>query len=123
VDENQEAIWQAVNEIYAGFLARDTERIDRRIDPDATIWDSDEPDLVRGRAELDALRRRRPPGPLPSELRAEDPVIDVWGDVALVRHVLTVVEDGRSTRIRNTSVWRRTADGWRAVHNHEDVLA
>lgn len=122
MDETQEEIWRAVNEIYAGFLAGDKERIDRHIDPDATIWDSDEPDLVRGRAELDALRRRRPLGTRPSELRAEDPVIDVWGDVALVRHVLTVVQDDRSARIRNTSVWRRTADGWRAVHNHEDLL-
>jgi ketosteroid isomerase-like protein len=123
MDETQETIWRAMNEIYAGFLARDRERVDRHIDPDATIWDSDEPALVHGRAELDALRDRRPPGPLPTDVRAEDPVIDVWGDVALLRHVLTVVDGDRTLRIRNTSVWRVHDGRWRVVHNHEDVLS
>jgi len=112
----------ALNEIYAGFVAGDLSRVDRHIDPAATIWDSAEPGLIRGRGELDALRRRRPPGPPPAEVGVEEPVIDVWGDVALVRHLLTVVQDGKTTRIRNTSVWRRRGDAWLVVHNHEDVL-
>lgn len=122
MDDDQEAIWAALNEIYAGFLAGDPARTDRNIDPAATIWDSAEPDLIRGKDELDALRGRRPPSTPPDELAATDPVIDVWGDVALVRHLLTVVEDGKTTRIRNTSVWRRRGDTWLVVHNHEDVL-
>jgi ketosteroid isomerase-like protein len=24
--------------------------------------------------------------------------------------------------VRNTGVWRRTGDGWRLAHNHEDLL-
>ena len=122
MDHDQETIWAAVNEIYAGFLAGDRARIDRNIDPAATIWDSAEPDLVRGKDELNALRNRRPPSAPPDELTATDPVIDVWGDTALVRHVLTAVDDGKTIRIRNTSVWRRRGDAWLAVHNHEDVL-
>jgi ketosteroid isomerase-like protein len=122
VDETRETIWRAMNEIYAGFLARDRDRVDRHIDPDATIWDSEEPTLLRGRAELDALRDRRPPGSLPGDLRAQDPVIDVWGDVALLRHILIVVDGESVVRIRNTSVWRRRDGDWRVVHNHEDVL-
>ena len=36
-------------------------------------------------------------------------MIDVFGDVALVRHLLTVVyPDGREQRLRNTGVWRRS---------------
>jgi ketosteroid isomerase-like protein len=122
VDDDQETIWAAMNEIYAGFLTGDPDRTDRHIDPDATIWDSAEPDLIRGRDELEALRGRRPPSTPPDELAASDPVIDVWGDVALVRHLLTVVEGGQTTRIRNTSVWRRRQGSWLVVHNHEDVL-
>jgi ketosteroid isomerase-like protein len=53
-------------------------------------------------------------------------VIDVFGDVALVRHVLLVTfppESGEpSQRIRNTSVWRKLDAGWLCVHNHEDVV-
>ena len=122
MDDEQETIWAALNETYAGFLANDPARTDRHIDPAATIWDSAEPDLIRGKDELDALRGRRPPSKPPDELAATDPVIDVWGDVALVRHILTVVENGKTTLIRNTSVWRRKGDTWLVVHNHEDVL-
>ena len=120
--DDERAIWAALNEIYAGFLAGDRARTDRSIDPTATIWDSEEPGLVRGKDELDAVRNRRPPSAPPEELVASDPVIDVFGDVAVVRHLLTVVADGRTTRIRNTSVWRRRDGAWLVVHNHEDVL-
>jgi hypothetical protein len=120
---DQEAIWAALNEVYAGFLAGDSARTDRHIDPEATLWDSAEPDLIRGKTELDALRGRRPPSPPPNQLAASDPVIDVWGDIALVRHLLTVVQEGQTTRVRNTSVWRRRGNAWLVVHNHEDVLA
>lgn len=122
MNDDGRAIWAALNEIYDGFLAGDAARTDRSIDSSATIWDSAEPCLVRGKDELDALRNRRPLSAPPDELVASDPVIDVWGDVALVRHLLTVVENGRTTRIRNTSVWRRRDGAWLVVHNHEDVL-
>jgi ketosteroid isomerase-like protein len=53
-------------------------------------------------------------------------VIDVFGDIGLVRHVLVASfppESGQpELRIRNTSVWRRSGDRWLCLHNHEDVL-
>jgi len=122
MNEAQETIWAALNDVYAGVLAGDPSQGDRHIDPTATLWDSAEADLIRGKAGLDALRSRRPPTAPPAALEPEDPVIDVWGDVALVRHLLTVVVDGRAARIRNTSVWRRKEGAWLLVHNHEDML-
>ena len=51
-------------------------------------------------------------------------MIDVFGDTALVRHVLLAHFDGAPTeRIRNTSVWRKVDGRWLCVHNHEDVVA
>ena len=122
-----ERVWAAVNAIYEGFLANDREAIDRNISPDATMWDSAHAPLVRGKAELDAVRDARPPGgPRPASLRATDPVIDVFGEVALVRHVLVAAfppESGQpEQRIRNTSVWQRSDGRWLCVHNHEDLL-
>lgn len=119
-----EAVWEAVTAIYDGFLAGDRAAIDARISPDATMWDAFHEPLIRGRAELDAVRDARPAtGPKPNELRPSDPVIDVFDDVALVRHLLTVVySDAAEQRIRNTGVWRRTDDRWLCVHNHEDLL-
>jgi ketosteroid isomerase-like protein len=123
VDENQAALWSAVTAIYEGFLAGDRAAIDRNISPDATVWDSQHEPLLRGKADLDAVRDARPAeGPKPVDLVASDPVIDVYGDVGVVRHLLTVRFDDRpDERIRNTSVWRRVEGRWLCVHNHEDA--
>jgi ketosteroid isomerase-like protein len=128
MDEDHEAAWAAVKAIYAGFLAGDRAAIDAHISPEATIWDSAHESLIRGREELDAVRDARPPdGPAPVDLVATDPVIDVFGDVALVRHVLVATfppEAGLSDqRIRNTSVWRKVDGRWLCIHNHEDVVS
>jgi ketosteroid isomerase-like protein len=125
MDAEAELLWAAVNAVYAGFLAGDRDAIDDNISPDATIWDSAHEPLLRGKAELDALRDARPTdGPGPTDLEARDPVIDIFGDVALVRHVLVArFPDGGEQRIRNTSVWRRVDGRWLCVHNHEDVVS
>jgi ketosteroid isomerase-like protein len=128
VDAEAEAVWSAVTSIYAGFLADDRAAVDRHISAGATIWDSAHVPLIRGRRELDAVRDARPAtGTRPAGLEAVDPVIDVFGEVALVRHVLVVTfppESGEpEQRIRNTSVWRRTDGRWLCVHNHEDVVS
>jgi ketosteroid isomerase-like protein len=118
-------VWAAINAIYTGFLAGDRDAIDAHLSPEATIWDSEHAQLVRGKAELDALRDTRPAnGPAPTRLDASEPVIDVFGDVALVRHVLVAGFAGRAEqRIRNTSVWRRVHGRWLCIHNHEDVVS
>jgi ketosteroid isomerase-like protein len=123
VDEDRAALWSAVTAIYEGFLAGDRAAIDRNISPDATVWDSEHEPLLRGKADLDAVRGARPAdGPKPVDLVASDPVIDVYGDVGVVRHLLTAKFDGRpDERIRNTSVWRRVDGRWLCVHNHEDA--
>jgi ketosteroid isomerase-like protein len=118
-------VWAAVNAIYASYLAGDREAIDANISPDATVWDSAHEPLLRGKEEMDAMRDARPSGgPQPADLRAVDPVIDLFGDTALVRHVLLVdFADAPSERIRNTSVWHKTGGRWLCVHNHEDVVS
>jgi hypothetical protein len=122
-----DAIWAATLDIYAGFLAGDRSRIDSHLHPQASFWDSDESELIRGKAELDSARDRRPGadgGPVVVALDAVDPVIDVWGETALARHWLTVryVDDVPSPEsVRVTTVWRLTDGTWLAVHNHEDV--
>jgi ketosteroid isomerase-like protein len=128
MDADHDAVWAAVQAIYAGFLAGDRAAIDAHISPEATIWDSAHEPLIRGREELDAVRDARPPdGPAPVDLVATDPVIDVFGDVALVRHVLVATfpseADLPEQRIRNTSVWRKVDGRWLCIHNHEDVVS
>ena len=120
-------VWTRVRAIYDGFLAADTEGVDSLLHPDVTIWDAAEFPLARGLGQLRDIRRRRvsdPAAPTVVQIDAQDPVIDVWGDTALVRHILIVeLSDGARQAVRNTSVWRRAEGAWLAVHNHEDVAA
>jgi ketosteroid isomerase-like protein len=120
VTPDEAALWAEVQAIYAAFLAGDRAAIDARIAPDATMWDAFHEPLLRGKDERDA----RPAGaPAPASLHAAEPVIDVYDDTAVVRHLLTaVLADGTQLRVRNTGVWRRDGDRWRCVHNHEDLL-
>lgn len=121
-------IWYGQNEMYRGFETHDRPRIDRQIHPDCTLWDSAHEPLIFGLDGLNAVREARPTGddqPKVASLKATDQIIDVWGDVAVLRHMLVVRFEGDTPdeRIRNTGVWRRTEGGWLVAHNHEDVLA
>jgi ketosteroid isomerase-like protein len=127
MEDDQRAVWTAMTSVYEYFLAGDSATVDTLMHPDVTIWDSAQPDLARGLAQLQALRTRRPTdesAPKVVGIEATDPVIDVWGDIALVRHLLRVrFSLGADEIVRNSSVWRRVEGRWLAVHNHEDVLA
>ena len=117
---DEAAVWASVQSIYDAFLAGDRDAIDATIAPDGTIWDAFHEPLLRGKAERDA---RPPGGPSPTALRATEPAIDVYGDTAVVRHLLTAeLPDGTRLRLRNTGVWRRDGGRWLCVHNHEDLL-
>ena len=122
------AIWDAFLEIYRGAMTGDRELSNRHIAPDATLWDTDEPQLIMGLAELELTRDRR--GSTDSSLVSispEPPLIDVWGSTALVRHyfdvTLATASGTEVVRVRNTSVWREISGRWMAVHNHEDVIS
>jgi ketosteroid isomerase-like protein len=121
VNGDEAAVWTSVNAIYDAFLRGDRAAIDALIAPEATIWDAFHEPLLRGKEQRDA---RPGGGPAPTELRASEPVIDVYGDVAVVRHLLAAeLSNGTTVRVRNTGVWRRERDRWLCVHNHEDLLA
>ena len=128
-DETSQRIWAATLDIYDGFLAGDRARIDGHLHPDVTLWDTDEAELIVGLAALGAVRDRRPAvsaAPVVVALDAADPVIDVWGDVALARHWVTVrfADDAAAAQdVRVTTLWRWVDGRWLAVHNHEDVRA
>ncbi|MFB7580719.1 YybH family protein [Streptomyces hydrogenans] len=130
--EDAEAVWAVITGMYEAYEAGDRARIDAALDPEATIWDSAAEPLLFGKPDLDRVRDERPAageGPEESGLYASEPVVDVFGDLAVLRYLLRVEfapgPDGRETRpelVRNTVVLRRSGDGaWRIVHLHEDV--
>lgn len=125
----QDAEWlsRAVYEMYDAYMAADRARADSYIADDITIWDTEHEPMVFGLSGLNALRDARPAGSVAAVagIDVTDPVVDVWGDIALVRHTFVVrFVDSVSApeRVRNTAVWQRRDGRWLVVHNHEDVL-
>ncbi|MFD9034839.1 YybH family protein [Streptomyces sp. NPDC059567] len=127
-----DAVWAVIIGMYEAYTAGDRTAIDARLDPEATVWDSAADPLLLGRADLERLRDERTTpgsGPVETGLAAYDPVVDVFGDTALLRYWLRVDfapgSDGVPSRpelVRNTALLRRDTDGsWLIVHLHEDV--
>jgi len=122
IDE-AEAIVEGIRDMYAAFLAGDRRRFDGHLAADATTWESHLPRLY-DRAELDAYRDRRSPAETPvlDDLRVGVERVDVWGDVAVVRYVLTAVPpQGGAETTRVTDVLAHGGDGWRIVHHHAEL--
>jgi hypothetical protein len=121
-------VWAVQLDLYEGFTTKDRPRIDRHIAVDGTMWDSEYEPLIFGLAGLNEVRAMRPTGPdavQPVALEPSDPVVTVWNDFAVSRHMLTVTFDDPATRperVRVTGVWRLLEGEWINVHNHEDVL-
>lgn len=130
-DADQSAIWEEQKGIYAGFLAGDPGRVDRRIAPEATIWDWETVRIAKNHEEFEKVRAARPTGddvPQAISMTTEDPIITVFGDLALCRHLVTPVyrsSDGstKAQTLRCTLLWRKKDGEWWIVHSHEDVIA
>ncbi|WP_426405150.1 nuclear transport factor 2 family protein [Streptomyces sp. R-07] len=128
----RDELWACLTGMYDAYMAGQPEAVDTFLDPAATIFDSARPDLIRGKAELDEVRRARPApgeGPVEESVEAVRPVIDVFGELALVRYWLIVTfrpdSQGRSLvpeTVRNTAVLIRASGRWRILHLHEDVV-
>ncbi|MGO3885902.1 MAG: YybH family protein [Mycetocola sp.] len=120
-------VWQRMLTIYAAASRGDHNAADAVIHPEATFFDTDEEPLIVGHDELSAARARRPQTDGdPFSIEASDPRVDIFGSTAVLRHRFVLSRPGSddTSVVRNTSVWRRSAEGapWLLVHNHEDVL-
>lgn len=116
-----------INDMYDAFLAGDRARFDRHLHADVTTWETHLPGPLRTRAELDAYRAQRDSAgarPVLDRLAPQQLRVDVWGDAAVARYVLVAVPagGGPAEHSRVTDVLRRTADGWRIVHHHSELV-
>ncbi len=122
-----DAVWAAVATVYAGFLGGDAGAVNSVLDADVTIWNHDHVPLMRGTADLDAVRAARvsdpSPGPAVTGLVPHGVLVDAHGDVAWCRHLLDVATaDGSTSTARVTDVLRREDGRWRIVHHHEQEV-
>lgn len=115
-----------VTDLYAAY--GDRARFDAHLHPELTIWESDAPTMLRGLAELDALRDSRAPAveaAPPTSLGPEELLVGVWGDTGLARYLLraTFADPDRADQLfRVTDVLRRDGGRWRIVHHHAEAV-
>lgn len=112
-----------VEDLYAHL--GDRAAFDARLHPEVTVWESADPRLLRGIAQLDELRgpaiaaeQRTTPLPLVEPVGI---VADRWGDTGVVRYLLEVRPSTGapvSELVRVTDVVRHDEFGWRIVHHH-----
>lgn len=124
-DSDAAEIWANQQYIYAGFESGNRARSDQYIHADCTIWDSGNWAMVVGLDGLNAVRAARLTGddlPRVVPLTAHGRVIDIWGDIGVLRRNATIVYAGEQSDeyLRSTGVWRREPEGWRLVHNQEE---
>lgn len=121
------AIAFSIDDMYQAFLAGDQVWFDAHLHDDVTIWETDVPDGLMGRQELDAYRQDRDlAGGRPElvRLEAHDKRIDVWGDIGLARYELVAAGravDDQPQRARVTDVFRRVHGRWLIVHHHAEA--
>jgi ketosteroid isomerase-like protein len=124
---DQTAVWRAVTDLYASYLDGDRERLESRLAPDCTMWESGRPEL---RTKTDMVRAREsgaptPAGPAPHTLDAQPLVISVVGELAFEAHTLRALftDTTLDQSLRCTSVLSRMEGQWRFIHHHEELLA
>ncbi|MFV2018380.1 nuclear transport factor 2 family protein [Micromonospora sp. LOL_023] len=116
-----------IDDMYDAFLAGDRARFDQHLHAELTTWETHLPGPLRTRDQLDAYRAQRDSAgarPQLDRLAPQELRVDVWGDTALARYVLVAVPagGGPAEHSRVTDVLRRTADGWRIVHHHCELV-
>lgn len=125
--QDQESVASVIVRLYQAL--GDRPAFDRHLHDEITIWESDAEEMLQGTAQLDDLRDRRAATVAPSKAPASvapGPIrVDVWGDTAVARYLLTAVYDDVVTdddRFRVTDVLRRTGGRWLIVHHHSESL-
>ena len=110
------------NELARAVIARDYAAL-QRIESDTYVYtDSDAVVTTRD----DFIREYKAGTSKVSVLRFDDMTVDVYGDAAVVRGLLTVERETNGVRIARTSrytrVYIRFHNGWQAVVGHSSTL-
>ena len=125
---DQLAVWNLQKGMYAGFMTGERSRTDKHLAHDVTIWDVLVEKIADGLVEYNALRAARPdPATAPKieVIECFQPIIDVWDNTAVGRHILRAryVDDASPEEITKVSTaWRRREGEWMLVHSHEDLF-
>jgi hypothetical protein len=119
-------IVDALNDMYAAFLAADWDRFNKHVDPNLTAWESHLPNMIHGQDQLDSYRHNRPTPKKLGYLTASQHIFDTWDSTTLVRYILTGASESDPDEVRRsrvTEVFRWNGDSWRIAHRHSERMS
>lgn len=126
--EDERAIADLIGDVYEAFGAGRVDLIEAALAEDCTIWDVFTPELIRGheeRARFHVADQVQMCARGPLTWRLGQPVVDVWGDMAVARYLLEFeYQPPRAVAgtVRVTDVLRRIDGRWLIVHHHEGLV-
>ena len=127
-NSDKEEIRSIIEKIFKAFENHSPGGIEDHVHPEVTIWDVFTPQLIRGKKERDKFHaddqsQMQARGQL--TLSIEDPLVDVWKDIAIARYYLNfkyAPPNATKGRVRITDVFRRSDTGWLIAHHHEGMV-
>jgi ketosteroid isomerase-like protein len=120
-------IWAILRGLFESFSQRDESGLESDMDPDCTVWDVFEPELIVGSDEREAFpqsdRQQSPArGTLSWELEPLN--LDVIGDLAIARYYLHFTYQPphpTQGRVRITDKHQNKSGVWKIIHHHEGI--
>ena len=122
-----ESIWNIIRGLFESFSQRDETGLEGDLDPNCTVWDVFEPDLIVGaeqRAAFHARDRRQSEARGTLSWRVEPLQLDFVGEIAIARYYLHFdYQPPHATqgRVRITDILKRNTTGWSIIHHHEGI--
>jgi len=123
-DLSRTLVTELLDDMYGAFLDRDWDRFDAHLTQDVTAWESHLPQMMRGLEGLRAFRAERGEPAALAGLSVDLLDLDVWGDVAVARYVLTARgadPQAQPQLTRVTEVLRWDGAAWRIARRHAEA--
>ena len=119
---------QIIKDIFDAFQNHNPDGTEHHFHLDSTVWDVFVPQLFRGTAERARFHeadqaQMQARGPL--TLTIGEPDVDVWGDTAIAKYVLTFaykLPNATSGKVRITDVLHKMDGRWLVMHHHEGMV-
>lgn len=122
------AIKQVIDTMFRDFMEHRPEDVEAALHEDCTVWDVFVPQLIQGkenRVRYHAADQAQSQARGPLTMNIEEPVISVWGDIALARYYLHFDYEPPNPvkgSVRISSLFRHQDGRWQIVHHHEGMV-
>ncbi len=123
---NEIQVLNSIKSMYKAFMENNQMKFDLYLDESVTTWETNLPELLLGKSELDKYRNNRDAsGQRPSGILLEvsKEKITVINDFAVARYLFKATMPGAPTIVhRVTDVLVYKEFQWKIIHHHSQII-